>query len=1016
MTYERIITQDVPATRCRVYRDMKRKLTWRSHAARVLRRRFFPLPLVAVAVLTLSARPSNAADLANLLTGFSLTSWGQKDGLPPSVIWTVARDREGYLWLGTDEGPIRFDGVRFVPWRMRGFVPLPASSVRALWAALDGSIWMGFGESGGVSRMLNGAVRNYGRDDGLPEGAITLLMGEPDGSLWAGNRRGLYRLTGDRWELAGHGLPQAPIYSMFVDHRGRRFVGTAEGLFRHDPSQEKFERFDDSAGPIRGVVGDDHGRLWVTDPVRGFRQLSSTKEVPAARGNGLSLLHDSKRNLWVGTGGQGLWRVRADAAWPLSRVERTMSLIGFSDDGVTSIVEDDDGTIWIATYDGLNRLVPHKMTPVTNLGVIGGLEGTRDGSVWLGAVDALIQFGRSQVTPVRTPQDFHGTLPSAMHADRAGTLWVATNRELLRIVDGQSTIVPLLAPPLTQISAITSDVQGGIWLADRERGLFRWSNGIVSAVAVPTALANVPVLHSRGVRSGDAWFSFADGSVGAANVNGDFEVRIASNVSGGSVFRAIYEDAAGTIWLGRTDAIVSIANGRMTTLGRTNGFPAGSVISIVEDERAGLWLGLEGLGIVRIGADELRKAQDSSSYQIRYRLYDKFDGFAGAPRWRGNSSSARSEDGRLWFVSARGVTTLEPHTLDHEQAVPTRISIEGAAVDGQKIQTVQSVRLSARTVGIEVDYTVQNLLSPLKTRFRYRLEGFDPDWIDAGTRRQASYTNLPRRLYRFRVQASNADGTWNEQDASWDFSINAHFYQTGWFIAACIALVVAVPWAAWRLRIRQMRKQFSLLLAERTRLSREIHDTVLQGLIGVGLQCYAIARQLEVTPVAVTSERLLGVRRDAEEFVREARQSILNLRSPKLQAGDLISALRQAGERATAGHSISFDMAVTGTPTGRWAGAEQQLYRIAQEALANAVRHSRARQVHLELCHEPAAIVLRITDDGQGFDVETVVDDNGHCGLLSMKERAEAVAGSLTITSSEGHGSRIEAVVPTSPT
>ncbi len=981
----------------------------------MLRRRSFLLPLVAVAFLTLSASPSNAADLANLLTGYSLTSWGQKDGLPPSVIWTVARDVEGYLWLGTDAGPIRFDGVRFVPWRMRGSMPLPASPVRALWAAGDGSIWMGFGESGGVSRLLNGGVRNYGREDGLPEGAITLLMGEPDGSVWAGNRQGLYRLTGDRWEFSGHGLPQAIIYSMFVDHRGRRFVGTAEGLFRRDATQEKFERFDGSAGPIRGVVGDDHGQLWVTDPVRGFRQLSSTKEMPAERGNGLSLLHDSKGNLWVGTGGQGLWRVRLDAVWAFSGIERTMSLVGFSNDGVTSIVEDDDGSIWIATFDGLNRLVPHKMAPVTNLGVIGGIEATRDGSVWLGAVDELIQFGRTQVKPVRTPQAFHGTLPSAMHADRAGTLWVATNRELLRIVNGQSSILPLLKPPLPQISAITSDVQGGIWLADRERGLFRWSNGRLKAVAVPTALANVQVLYSRGVRSGDVWFSFADGSVGAANVNGDFGVRIDSNVSGGSVFRAIYEDAAGTIWLGRTNAIVSIANGRTTTLGRTNGFPAGSVISIVEDERAGLWLGLEGMGIVRIGADEFRKAQDSSSYQIRYRLYDKFDGFAGAPRWRGNSSSARSEDGRLWFVSARGVTIVEPHTLEHEQAVPMRINIEGAAVDGQKIQTVPSVRLPARTVGIEIDYTVPNLLSPLKTRFRYHLEGFDSDWIDAGTRRQAFYMNLPPRHYRFRAQASNADGTWNEQDASWDFSVNAHFYQTGWFITTCIALVVAIPWAAWRLRIRQVRTQFSLLLAERTRLSREIHDTVLQGLIGVGLQCDAIARQLEVTPLAVTGERLLGVRRDAEEFVREARQSISNLRSPKPQAGNLISALRQAGERATAGHSISFDMTVTGTPTGRWADAEEQLYRIAQEALANAVRHSQARQVHLELCHEPTAIVLRVIDDGRGFDVETVVDGNGHCGLLSMKERAEAVAGSLTITSSEGRGAQIEAVVPISP-
>ena len=250
-------------------------------------------------------------------------------------------------------------------------------------------------------------------------------------------------------------------------------------------------------------------------------------------------------------------------------------------------------------------------------------------------------------------------------------------------------------------------------------------------------------------------------------------------------------------------------------------------------------------------------------------------------------------------------------------------------------------------------------MAPLKTRFRYRLEGFDAEWVDAGTRRQAFYTNLPPRPYRFLVQASNADGRWNKQDASWDFSINAHYYQTGWFLAMCAAVGVAVPWLAWRLRLRHVRNQFSVLLAERARLSREIHDTVLQGLIGLGLQCDGIAADLEHTPLPVTRHRLLSVRRDAEGFVREARQSILNLRSPKLQTADSISALRQAGERATAGHPITFDMTVEGAPTGKWAETEEQLYWIAQEALANAVRHSQARHVRLELSQKPAAIVLQ---------------------------------------------------------
>lgn len=979
----------------------------------MMQRHLSNLLLTMVALLALSSRSLNAADLLNVLTGYSLTSWGQKDGLPPSVIWAIARDRDGYLWLGTDGGPMRFDGVRFVSWRTHGSTPLPEAPVRALRAGGDGSIWLGFGEPGGVSRLLNGEVQNYGRDQGLPEGAITMLVEEPDGSIWAANRQGLYRFTSGRWESSGHGLPKSIIFSTFLDHHGRRFVGTGDGLFQRKPGQTNFERTPGFEGAVRDIVGDREGRVWLADPVVGFRELASLKAVSGERGNGSSLLHDSKGNLWVGTFGQGLWRVQLDPAFRSSPLERTTSLNGFSDDGVTSILEDGDGSIWIATYDGLNRLVPHKMTPVMNLGVIGGIEETPEGSVWLGAVDALIQFEPTRVEPRRAPHAFHGALPSAMHADRAGTLWVATNGELLRIVDGSSSVIRLPEGPLDQISAITSDAQGGIWLADRERGIFRWHNGRLKQLALPADLSRVQVLCSLGAQNGEVWLSFADGRVAVADANGNFHVRIAPDATGGGVFRAIYEDAAGVIWLGRSDAIATFANGTMATLGRANGFPAGSVISIVGDDTGGLWIGLEGVGIVRIGMDELRKALNDSAYQIRSRLYDKFDGFAGAPRWRGNSGTAKSIDGRLWFVSARGVTIVEPQSLEDDRAAPIRVSIEGGVVDGRRVEPVQPVRLPARTAGVEIDYTAPNLVSPLKTRFRYRLQGFDEDWIEAGTRRQAFYTNLPPRRYLFRVQASNADGTWNEQDATWDFSISPRFYQTGWFIAGCVVAVVAIPWAAWRLRIRQVRQQFSLLLGERARLSREIHDTVLQGLFGLALQCDVIAGELESTPVAAARERLLGVRRDAEEYVREARQSILNLRSPKLQSADLVTALRQAGERATAGHSIAFNMTVTGTPSGRWADAEEQLYRIAQEALANAVRHSQARQVRLEVCYETKALVLRVSDDGRGFDLDSVVDANGHCGLLSMKERAEAVGGSLNISTTIGHGAQIEAVVPT---
>jgi signal transduction histidine kinase len=251
--------------------------------------------------------------------------------------------------------------------------------------------------------------------------------------------------------------------------------------------------------------------------------------------------------------------------------------------------------------------------------------------------------------------------------------------------------------------------------------------------------------------------------------------------------------------------------------------------------------------------------------------------------------------------------------------------------------------LPPRTARLEIDYTVLNLTSPLKTRFRYRLEGFDADWIDADTRRQAFYTNLSPGQYRFRVVANNDEGTWAEPGAVWAFTIRPMFYETSWFVGASLASIVLAVLAAWRIRTRQLRKQFSLLLGERARLSREIHDTLLQSLVGVALQFDVIANDPHATP-ASTKARLVRMRKEVEEYIREARQSIWDLRSPKLQRLDLPAALREAGERA-AGDVLGFTFTVRGTPHRCAANIEEQLLRIGQEAVMNASRHAHARKL-----------------------------------------------------------------------
>jgi signal transduction histidine kinase len=343
------------------------------------------------------------------------------------------------------------------------------------------------------------------------------------------------------------------------------------------------------------------------------------------------------------------------------------------------------------------------------------------------------------------------------------------------------------------------------------------------------------------------------------------------------------------------------------------------------------------------------------------------------------------------------------------RTVPVRI--EGASVDDGRLHTVSGTTLPAGTRRLQINYTALTLRSPNRIRFRYRLDGFDASWIDAGARRQAFYTNLPPRKYTFRVEASTDENAWTGSPAGWDFQIEPMFYQASWFYLLCTALVGLVAGAMWQFRIRMMRREFSAVLAERTRLSREIHDTLLQNMIGVALQFDALADSIG----ALSSDarhKLVRARKQVEGYIREARQSIWDLRSPSLQRRDLATALREIGTRATDDTTVHFESRTIGAARQCSAKIENALLRIGQEAITNALRHSRAERIDLELRFDEETLTLRVHDNGCGFDTERVSSElNGHCGLISMRERAEDIEGEFKISSTMGSGTAVEAIV-----
>ena len=843
-----------------------------------------------------------------------------------------------------------------------------------------------------------------------------MLVEDRQGTIWAGNRAGLFAFSGSRWRQwsSAQGVPDGPVYSAFANKAGTLFVGTSTSVLRRLDGAERFqlaERIDDI---VRGITEDPSGVLWITDPRVGFRRLRDPRAMvrSSETGRGNRFLYDRKGGLWVGTLGQGLWRLPPEFSQKLAAIEKTTHLAGFSDDGVTSLLEDRAGNIWAGTLDGLNRLTPYQLTPVTSVGLVNGVEWTPSGTLWVGAMSHLTGFTRGDTNlsiPVRLPD----APLVATNVDEQGTLWVATNRHLFRLVSGSLTPVAFsTTEPLRQITLISADGRGGMWLYDLDRGLLRLTGDRLQAFALPGQLRGARAVTIYTDHRDRLWIGFDSGRVAVVNQDGATQIFGQSDGLDAGVYHPIYEDPGGAVWFGGSEGLSRFADGVVTTVRRSSGFPLESLTAIIEDDAGLLWVGTSA-GIFRFTKSDFDQAAADPSYQVRYRLYDKLDGFAGTPRWYGNRSAARDGGGRLWFVAGRGVTVVDPRRLIDE-GPPPPVKIQRAIANEAALTPTSDGVLAPRTTRLEIDYTVLNLTSPLKTRFRYRLDGVDTDWVDADTRRQAFYTNLSPGQYRFRVVANNDEGTWAAPGAVWAFTIQPMFYQTTWFLTLSLASIVLAVFGAWQMHTRQLRRQFAILLGERTRLSREIHDTLLQSMVGVTLQFDAIANDMDASP-AFTKARLVRMRKEVEEYIREARQSIWDLRSPKLQHLGLPAALREAGERVAA-DSVHFTFELHGTPHRCVAHVEEQLLRIGQEAVMNASRHAQAHQVRMELAYGKAAVTLAVSDDGVGFKADQAANgSNGHYGLTSMKERAESLGGAFTIISGEGAGTRVETIVPLSP-
>ena len=1003
---------------------------------------------VLAALLLLRSPSAFALDPALDVNQYSHTAWTVREGSFKDPISAIAQTPDGYLWLGTQFGLLRFDGVRHVLWQPPPGQYLPSINIRSLFAGSDGRLWIG--------TQLGLASWKDGRLTVHREIAATVggMIEDREGAVWAGTRypppgmvcafgKARVQCYGDNREFGVRAT------SLFVDGAGSLWIGSEHRLWRWKPGAPTFypvTNFESS----RGIVELDDGVLLIAERDK-LLQLARENVVEyrlgieGLRGQYSCLLRDRDGALWIGTFDRGLIHVHQGKVDLFSRTD------GLSSNYVRGLLEDREGNIWVATDNGLDRFrrtavatmsVQHGLSDSTPWSVLAGT----DGSIWVGTLAGLNRFYDGQVTVyrrqsrtvLRTQPGFAAArvvrevtdtglphdLIQSIFEDYRQRLWVSTHGGLVFFENGRFT--PVSGIPFG-VHAITGDAAGNIWISE-DQSLYRVVDGrIVDRIPWARlgrrtpAMPMIPEPARRGV-----WLAFRDGTGVAYFEQGRIIASYdAAKGLGRGLVGCLQRDPDGTIWAATEGGLSRIMDGRVQTLTARNGLPCDPVHWIIEDDEHSFWLYMA-CGLARVARRELDAwaAQSESDQELEQTvhatLFDQSDGVrihASAGAYAPQVS--KSGDGRIWFLPWDGVSVIDPRRIPHN-TLPPLVHVEDITADGQHYRVSPDLRLPPRVRDLSIEYTALSLVAPEKIHFRYKLEGQDPEWKEVLNDRRVQYSNLPPGEYRFRVTASNNSGVWSKEGADLKFTIAPAYYQTGWFQALAAAGFVGLLWSAYRIRVRFLVNQFNMTVearvGERTRIARELHDTLLQSFQGLLLMFESALNLLPDSPVEARRrlERALG---HAMEATTEARNAVQGLRSSTVETTDLAQRLRQIVEELTAEQAPCcpvIRVTAHDTPRRLKVAIFDEVTRIAGEALRNAYRHAEARQITANIHYEERALRIHVHDDGRGFDDQALRHEPpaGHFGLHGMRERAEILGGTLHVYTSPGAGTAIELNVP----
>jgi signal transduction histidine kinase/ligand-binding sensor domain-containing protein len=962
--------------------------------------------------------------------------------LSEGSIISTAQKPDGYLWVGTAFGLSRFDGVQNVPWRPPPDQHLPSNTITRLIVSHDGTLWIGTWS--GLASWKNGKLTQYAE---LAGSAIFALVEDHEGSIWAGangpppdGRLCEIRNGGVRCHPEMDGVTHG-VFGLHEDREGNLWVGVEAGVWRWKPGPPVFYPVPGLPnGRMQSMVDSDDDALLIatTDAIMRLAdgKVNVVYRVPAARRGFrvLNMLRDRDGGLWVGPAGRGLVHIHQGRTDVFSQSD------GLSGDDIYGLFEDRERNIWVDTINGLDRFSdPSVVTYSRKQGLSdipwGGVLAATDGSVWFATLDGLNRLNQDNVTTYHQHRAAGGAreivgsgLPDegvgSLFQDSHGGIWVSTLNEIGYLKNDR--FIPA-APSGGLISSLTEDSAGDMWIANRDLGLFRlsplnefqripWSafgRKDAAVVLTPDPSQGLWLGFNKG---GIAWFR--DGHVRSS-------YSAADGLGAGRVNQLRF-DGKGALWVATEGGLTRLDNGRLATLSSKSGLPCDAVQWTIEDAQS-VWLMMP-CGLVRVVRSELDEwaiAGEKSNRTIHATVFDSSDGLRTlavvgdyTPR------VSRSPDGKLWFIAPDGISVVDPRHLPFNN-LPPPVHIEKIRADRKAYEPTSPaggpLRLPALIRDLQIDYTALSLVAPEKVRFRYKLEGRDANWQDADTRRQAFYSDLPPRSYRFRVVACNNSGVWNEAGTFLDFSIAPTYYQTTWFRLSCVATFLALLWALYQFRVRQLEREYNMRLDERVnermRIARELHDSLLQGFQGLMFRLQAVRNLLPGRPSEGVQALDIALEH-GDQAIAEGRDTVSGLRQSIVGESDIAQALAALAEELAAhwgnGAVPGVRVLVEGKQQELNPVLRDEIYQIAREAVRNAFRHAKAHKIEAEITYGDSQFLLHVRDDGIGIDPHVTNEGAraGHWGVPGMRERAKSFGGKLEVWSEVGAGTEVKLTVP----